>query len=177
MGAPRYPTLCRHTMTVDRYHALQGSWSLGSGRWAVPPSFGTVNLLTTLRDRRWLMPPMALLLVVSTSIPSLWRMYCPEMGSSRTAWVEIRSCCHPERTSDHAEVDMHCCDYTVAQADLSTLEHSAGMRLSHPSFAPDAYAPQLGLRTVPGTGTSTCPERPPPRTGAERAALLQVMRV
>ena len=136
-----------------------------------------MKLLTTLRNCRWLMPPMALLLVVGTSVPSLWRMYCPEMGSSRTAWVEIRSCCHPDRTSDRAEVDMHCCDYTVAQADLSTLEHGHGVRMSLPAFVPDAFAPQVGLRALAGMGGPARPERPPPRTSAERAALLQVMRV
>ena len=152
---------------------------MGSGRWAGPPSFGTVKLLTTLRNCRWLMPPMTLLLVAGTSIPSLWRMYCPEMGKSRTAWVEIRSCCHPDRTSDHAEVDMHCCDYTVAQADLSTLEHGSRIRFAAPIFEAETWAPQQAtIGWAPDTGAARAlPERPPPRTGAERAALLQVMRV
>ncbi len=122
---------------------------------------------------------MALLLVAGTSVPALWRMYCPEMGKSRMAWVEIESCCHPDATSDRAELRMHCCEYTVAQADLSTLERSAAVRLLLPTFAAVAWAPLL---LSPGNSLTNAygrfhPERPPPLTGTERSALLRVIRV
>lgn len=136
-------------------------------------------LLTTLRKCRWLMPPMALLLVASTSVPSLWRMYCPEMARSRTAWVEIEACCHPDEQNEASEVRTHCCDYSVVQADLSTFEQSKGARFSGPAFVSEAWAFH---QAASGTmfGMEVCSllfERPPPRTSAERSALLRVLRV
>ena len=106
-------------------------------------------------------------------------MYCPEMGESRTAWVDIEACCHPDEQSERSELSARCCDYSVVQADLSTLEASASVRLSVPMLDGDAWA---GLQLVPGTLASFAPsevrfERPPPRAGAVRSALLGVMRV
>ncbi|MBK6831518.1 MAG: hypothetical protein IPG92_12635 [Flavobacteriales bacterium] len=121
---------------------------------------------------------MALLLVASTSVPSLWRMYCPEMGSSRTAWVDIEACCHDDGSGDQAQVDVHCCDYTVAQAELSTLEHSTNGRLTAAYFVDGSTAHDTKTGVWPNLAAYPgWPDRLPPRTACERIALLQVMRV
>lgn len=66
---------------------------------------------------------MVLLLVASTSIPSLWRMYCPEMDRTTMAWVSIESCCaHDEGEHEGPLVKEHCCAYSMVEADLSDLQ-------------------------------------------------------
>ncbi len=66
---------------------------------------------------------MALLLVVSTSIPSLWRMYCPEMDRTTMAWASIESCCaHDKDEAEGSLLKEQCCTYSMVKADLSDLQ-------------------------------------------------------
>ncbi len=101
------------------------------------------------------------------------------MGESRTAWVGIEPCCHPEEESEGFEVRTHCCDYSVVQADLSMLEQSKDTRFSVPAFVNEAWVLQQVASGTPfGMGADPLRfERPPPRTSAERSALLRVLRV
>lgn len=101
------------------------------------------------------------------------------MDKSRMAWAEIAPCCHDHTPSDHTQLRTHCCDFTVAQAELSAFERAAA-----DSFPLTGWG--VATHMAPGTAALIAPPlllvrmhsvRPPPEPGSWRLAKLRVMRV
>jgi hypothetical protein len=86
-------------------------------------------LSKALSRRRLTAPLLVLALVLAQITPQLWRMDCLLSGRTVLSLGNAEACM-PElpQSSDHAEVNTQCCDFTVVGGDgfFTTLDEALG---------------------------------------------------
>lgn len=95
-----------------------------------------------MRALRFLVLPVALLLLAAQSVPALWQMHCNDTGRTTAHWGTAKSCCkHEEPETDRHALTKLCCTYSKVQATLS-----AQQRASSAQVPVELVAIHVGLR-------------------------------
>lgn len=122
---------------------------------------------------------MALWLLVSLSLPPLWRMDCCLTGKAVITWVDAEPCMPATGDNMPGSVRMDCCEFDKVVVDQPVSEAGGG-QLTTPHFSlvvgvvPSAVLiTERNLDRDVGDQTT----RPPPRLPSESRAALRVFRL
>lgn len=136
--------------------------------------------MTVLRKtRRCCAGLMALWLLVSLSLPPLWRMDCCLTGKAVITWVEAEPCMPVTGDNMPGSVRMDCCDFDKVVVDQPVSEVGGGL-LTMPHFSLVVgvvpFAVTIAERN-PDHDFEDITSRPPPRQPSESCAALRVFRL